>query len=172
MTQVTYTKKLFQPTYKTCDKFNDLLYFWEMGQSGNQFEVCGKNCADSFQRNGNHCVKHLTSIWVFIFFNFNLSRSSPPNLLYLKNGYYMHRFKFKTTGHWKVIYYLLQAKRVGVSCIILPAENQKDFSDLPKFITDGLEVHFVSHYKDVYDIVFPRLNEQIAEQGQLWNEIP
>lgn len=49
----------------------------------------------------------------------------------------------------------LQAKRVGVKCIILPEENKKDFNDLPKYITEGLEVHFVSHYKQIYDIVFP-----------------
>jgi len=46
------------------------------------------------------------------------------------------------------------AKRVGVSCVILPAENKKDFDDLPNFIKEGLEVHFASNYKDIYDIVF------------------
>uniref|UniRef100_A0A1B6G104 Lon protease homolog, mitochondrial n=1 Tax=Cuerna arida TaxID=1464854 RepID=A0A1B6G104_9HEMI len=49
----------------------------------------------------------------------------------------------------------IAAKRVGVTCVILPEENKKDFNDLPKYITDGLEVHFVSHYKDVHKIVFP-----------------
>ncbi|XP_055592763.1 lon protease homolog, mitochondrial isoform X2 [Uranotaenia lowii] len=48
----------------------------------------------------------------------------------------------------------IAAKRSGVNCIILPEENKKDFTDLPKFITDGLEVHFVESYKDVYKIVF------------------
>lgn len=48
----------------------------------------------------------------------------------------------------------IAAKRVGVKCIIIPEENKKDFDDLPKFITEGLEVHFVSRYSQVYDIVF------------------
>lgn len=48
----------------------------------------------------------------------------------------------------------MQAKRVGVSCIILPEENKKDYNDLAKFITEGLEVHFVSNYSDVFNIVF------------------
>lgn len=48
----------------------------------------------------------------------------------------------------------LQAKRVGVNCIILPAENRKDFADLPTFITDGLDIHFVDHYREIYDIIF------------------
>lgn len=48
----------------------------------------------------------------------------------------------------------IAAKRVGVQCIVLPMENKKDYSDLPSFITEGLEVHFVENYEDVYNIVF------------------
>ena len=43
---------------------------------------------------------------------------------------------------------------MGVDCIILPAENRKDFSDLPSYISDGLEVHFVEDYSEIFDIVF------------------
>ncbi|XP_058834754.1 lon protease homolog, mitochondrial isoform X2 [Topomyia yanbarensis] len=50
----------------------------------------------------------------------------------------------------------IAAKRSGVNCLILPEENKKDYTDLPKFITDGLEVHFVDQYSDVYKIVFPQ----------------
>lgn len=46
------------------------------------------------------------------------------------------------------------AKRSGVTCVVLPSENKKDFDDLPDFIKEGLEVHFVNHYKEIYDIVF------------------
>nr|XP_033810540.1 lon protease homolog, mitochondrial isoform X1 [Geotrypetes seraphini] len=48
----------------------------------------------------------------------------------------------------------IAAKRAGVTCLILPAENKKDYCDLAEFITEGLEVHFVEHYNDIYDIVF------------------
>ncbi|XP_050304109.1 lon protease homolog, mitochondrial isoform X2 [Anthonomus grandis grandis] len=48
----------------------------------------------------------------------------------------------------------IAAKRSGVKCIILPDENKKDFNDLPKFITEGLEVHFVNHVDEVYHIAF------------------
>ncbi|EEC01969.1 ATP-dependent protease PIM1/LON, putative, partial [Ixodes scapularis] len=47
----------------------------------------------------------------------------------------------------------IAAKRVGIGCLILPEENKKDFADLPSFITDGLDVHFVDHYSKVFDIV-------------------
>ncbi|XP_039291445.1 lon protease homolog, mitochondrial isoform X2 [Nilaparvata lugens] len=48
----------------------------------------------------------------------------------------------------------IAARRVGVKCIILPDENRKDYNDLPKFITEGLEVHFVSKYSEVFNIAF------------------
>lgn len=48
----------------------------------------------------------------------------------------------------------IAAKRLGVKCIILPAENQHDFNELPKCITDGMEVHFVKHYSEVFPIIF------------------
>uniref|UniRef100_A0AAQ5X6A2 Lon protease homolog, mitochondrial n=1 Tax=Amphiprion ocellaris TaxID=80972 RepID=A0AAQ5X6A2_AMPOC len=50
----------------------------------------------------------------------------------------------------------IAARRAGVTCIILPDENRKDFSDLPDYITQGLEVHFVDHYSQIYPIVFPQ----------------
>ncbi|KAM7325876.1 hypothetical protein ACRRTK_014354 [Alexandromys fortis] len=53
----------------------------------------------------------------------------------------------------------IAAKRAGVTCIVLPAENRKDFSDLAPFITEGLEVHFVEHYREIFRIAFP-LREQ------------
>ncbi|XP_067271331.1 lon protease homolog, mitochondrial isoform X2 [Pseudorasbora parva] len=48
----------------------------------------------------------------------------------------------------------IAAKRAGVTCMILPAENRKDFSDLADYITEGLEVHFVENYSQIYKIVF------------------
>ncbi|MCL4149908.1 UNVERIFIED_CONTAM: hypothetical protein GTU68_041136 [Idotea baltica] len=48
----------------------------------------------------------------------------------------------------------IATKRAGVTCIILPAENRKDFADLPEFIREGLDVHFADHYSDVYRIAF------------------
>uniref|UniRef100_H3B5F1 Lon protease homolog n=1 Tax=Latimeria chalumnae TaxID=7897 RepID=H3B5F1_LATCH len=57
----------------------------------------------------------------------------------------------------------IAAKRAGVDCIILPSENKKDYYDLPEFITDGLEVHFVGHYQEIYSIVFP--DEEQVQNG-------
>ncbi|XP_044181931.1 lon protease homolog, mitochondrial-like [Acropora millepora] len=48
----------------------------------------------------------------------------------------------------------IAARRADVDCIILPEGNRKDFADLPEFVKQGLEVHFVSNYIDVYKIAF------------------
>lgn len=48
----------------------------------------------------------------------------------------------------------IAAKRAGVNNIILPEENKKDFADLPEFIREGLNVHFVKHYSEVFQIAF------------------
>ncbi|XP_038628518.1 lon protease homolog, mitochondrial [Tachyglossus aculeatus] len=58
----------------------------------------------------------------------------------------------------------IAAKRAGVTCVILPAENKKDYYDLASFITEGLEVHFVEHYREIFDIVFPELELEAAER--------
>ncbi|XP_014089309.2 lon protease homolog, mitochondrial isoform X1 [Bactrocera oleae] len=49
----------------------------------------------------------------------------------------------------------IAAKRSGITCIILPEENKKDFAELPAYITDGIEAHFATSYEDVYKIAFP-----------------
>lgn len=51
----------------------------------------------------------------------------------------------------------IAAKRSGITCIIIPEENRKDFAELPAFITEGLEVHFARSYKDVFNIAFPNI---------------
>lgn len=49
----------------------------------------------------------------------------------------------------------LKAKRVGVSTVILPEMNKKDYDDLADFIKADLQVHFVNHYSQVFPIAFP-----------------
>nr|XP_002131849.1 lon protease homolog, mitochondrial isoform X2 [Ciona intestinalis] len=48
----------------------------------------------------------------------------------------------------------LAAKRAGVSCLIFPRENAKDFNDLAEYIKAGVETHFVEHYSEVFEIAF------------------
>ncbi|MFZ5485130.1 MAG: endopeptidase La [Pseudomonadota bacterium] len=48
----------------------------------------------------------------------------------------------------------IAAKQVGIHELILPDANRPDFERLPDFVRDGLDVHFVKHFKDVARIVF------------------
>ena len=49
---------------------------------------------------------------------------------------------------------VLAAKRAGVDTVILPADNRKDFVDLPDLVKQDVAVHFVETYDDVYKIAF------------------
>lgn len=50
---------------------------------------------------------------------------------------------------------LVAAKRSGLKTIILPKGNLRDIDDLPKPVREGLELHFVEHYDEVFSIAFP-----------------
>jgi len=48
----------------------------------------------------------------------------------------------------------IAARRAGLKTLIFPEANRKDFDDLPEYLREGLTVHFVGKYKDVYRIAF------------------
>lgn len=48
----------------------------------------------------------------------------------------------------------LAAKRAKVKTIIYPAENKKDFDELPEHIKKGIDARFVSYFEEVLDIVY------------------
>eukprot|EP01025_Chloroclados_australasicus_P013035 TRINITY_DN16212_c0_g1_i2.p5 TRINITY_DN16212_c0_g1~~TRINITY_DN16212_c0_g1_i2.p5 ORF type:complete len:121 (-),score=16.77 TRINITY_DN16212_c0_g1_i2:334-696(-) len=48
----------------------------------------------------------------------------------------------------------LAAKRSGVKHIIFPKANQPDWDELSDDVRQGLEPHFVTNYKQIYDIAF------------------
>lgn len=49
---------------------------------------------------------------------------------------------------------VIAAKRSGVTRIILPEENRKDFDELADYIREGISVHFVQTYGDVFGVAF------------------
>merc|ERR1719367_1153332 len=49
---------------------------------------------------------------------------------------------------------VIAAKRAGVDTVILPADNRKDFDDLPSLVQNDVTVHFAETYQDVYNIAF------------------
>jgi len=49
---------------------------------------------------------------------------------------------------------VIAARRTGLKILIFPEDNRKDFEDLPDYLKEGLEVHFVKTFDDVYKLVF------------------
>jgi len=48
----------------------------------------------------------------------------------------------------------IASRRSGLKILVFPEDNRKDFEDLPDYLKEGLEVHFVKTFDDVYQIVF------------------
>jgi len=51
---------------------------------------------------------------------------------------------------------VVAAKRSGLKILIFPFENQRDYDELPDYIKEGVEVHFVNHYDEIYKLAFPK----------------
>jgi Lon-like ATP-dependent protease len=50
----------------------------------------------------------------------------------------------------------IAARRAGVRTLILPAANARDFEELPAEVREGIAVHFVERYEQVYDLTLAR----------------
>ena len=48
----------------------------------------------------------------------------------------------------------LAALRSGIKEIIVPKDNKKDVSELPKEVKKALKIHYMSSVEDAYKIVF------------------
>lgn len=48
----------------------------------------------------------------------------------------------------------MAARRSGISTLIFPEANRKDFDELPDHMKEGLDVHYATHYDDVLRIAF------------------
>jgi ATP-dependent Lon protease len=51
---------------------------------------------------------------------------------------------------------LIAARRTGLTVLIFPKENQRDYDELPDFLKKGLVVYFVRNYDEVFKIAFPK----------------
>ena len=47
---------------------------------------------------------------------------------------------------------VIAAKRTGINKIILPKDNERDYSEIPAYIKKGVTTHFVSQFREVADI--------------------
>jgi Lon-like ATP-dependent protease len=49
---------------------------------------------------------------------------------------------------------VVAARRAGITCLVLPADNARDVDELPDYLKDEMEIHFASSFDDVFDIAF------------------
>lgn len=48
----------------------------------------------------------------------------------------------------------IAARRSNVKTIIFPSANRRDFDELAANVKEGLEVHFVDNYNQIYELAF------------------
>ena len=49
---------------------------------------------------------------------------------------------------------IIAAKRSGVTAVILPKANEKDFEEIPERVREEVMPHYVEEYRQVFDLVF------------------
>jgi Lon-like ATP-dependent protease len=49
---------------------------------------------------------------------------------------------------------VMAARRAGITTLVLPAANQRDFDEIPDYLREGLDVHYAEEYRSVYDVAF------------------
>ncbi len=52
---------------------------------------------------------------------------------------------------------LIAAKRSGAKVLIFPKDNQRDYDELPSHVKQGIKVHFIIHYDEVFRVAFPQV---------------
>lgn len=50
---------------------------------------------------------------------------------------------------------VVAARRSGLKELIFPKDNIRDYEELPGYVTEGVNIHFVEHYDEVFHIAFP-----------------
>jgi ATP-dependent Lon protease len=51
---------------------------------------------------------------------------------------------------------MIAAKRSGAKILIFPWDNRSDYDKLPRNVKENIKVHFVKHYKQVFDVAFQK----------------
>lgn len=54
---------------------------------------------------------------------------------------------------------LIASRRSGLHTLIFPKDNQRDYDELPDYLKEGLDVHFVEHYDEIFHIAFPEAHK-------------
>ena len=58
----------------------------------------------------------------------------------------------------------MAAKLQHCTDFILPLDNKANWEELPSYIREGINVHFVTHYEHVFEVVFGKLTPQVETE--------
>jgi len=61
---------------------------------------------------------------------------------------------------------VLAARRAGITTIILPRENEKDFPDLPQEVRDNVKFVLVDTVEQALETVFPKTTRKAAQKAK------
>ena len=50
----------------------------------------------------------------------------------------------------------MAARRAGITCMLLPTANQRDWDELASYLKEGVDVHFADDYDSVRQVAFTR----------------
>jgi ATP-dependent Lon protease len=59
---------------------------------------------------------------------------------------------------------VIAARRSQIKTIIFPEDNKHDFEELPDYLKEGIDFHFVRSYDQVFPIAFPSLKKKIKKK--------
>lgn len=51
---------------------------------------------------------------------------------------------------------IIAARRAGLKHLIFPLDNARDLEEIPDHLKEGIDIHFVHHYDEVYQIAFDK----------------
>jgi len=80
--------------------------------------------------------------------------------LHIVSGIVCHAMLWKLQVKEKTI----AARRSEVKTIIFPSANKRDFDELAPNVKEGLEVHFVDDYMQIFDLAFGDEKSHNAEK--------
>lgn len=47
---------------------------------------------------------------------------------------------------------IMAARRAGITQVVLPAANKRDFDEIADYLKEGLDVHWAEDYQDVFAV--------------------
>jgi ATP-dependent Lon protease len=47
---------------------------------------------------------------------------------------------------------IMAARRAGITKVVLPAANKRDFDEIADYLKEGLDVHWAEDYNDVFEV--------------------